>query len=197
MNKSPLLEEMKFLFLLDFIKWIDKKIAEEWSELEERKENGEFNEYEDYEAAMDYPLYRAKYAAEAVLHLLNALVDEQLRILVEVSKEYTFDPKKPALPAEKVSKLRFPEIKEHIEEKYKISLEDLDEWEHYTKIRNDVNNLKHSAGLKRLKEVLKKNGSLNELHYEPSLEDAKESVKICIRLVRSLHKIVNKYDKAT
>ena len=192
---SPLLEEMKFLFLRDFANWIDKGISIEWAGLEVRSENGEFKEYEDYEAAMDYPLFRANYAAEAVLHLLNTLVDEQLRNLVEASTEYSYDPNKPALPADKMRHLSFREIQNHIEDSYQIFLKDIEGWDHYVKIREIVNSLKHSAGQRRMKEVIAEGGSWNELHYKPKLEDAKESVDICIRLVRSLHSIANRNEQ--
>lgn len=194
---SPLIEEMKFLFLRDFASWIDEGIGREWGKLQERTENGEFEEYENYETAMDYPLFRAKYAAHAVLHLLNALVDEQLRNVVAAGTEYTYDPNKPMLPSEKIAHLSFRKIQKHIEDRYRISLVDIEGWDHYLKIRKIVNTLKHSAGERRLRELFEEGSSWESLHYEPELEDAMESVDICLRFVRSLFRIVCSYEKTS
>jgi len=194
---SPLLEDMRFLFLRDFVNWLNNGIAIEWGKLEKRAENGEFEKYEDYEAAMDYPQFRAKYAAEAVLYLLNALVDEQLRNLVEAGTEYTLDPRKPALPAEEIARLSFREIQDHIEDMYKITLKDLEGWDDYIEIRNIVNSLKHSGGQRRIKEVLTEGGSWNDLHYKPKLEDAKKGLDICIHLVRTLLRIAHRNEQKT
>lgn len=192
---SSLTEEMKFLFLRDFAQWIDEGIDREWGKLQKRAESGEFEEYENYEAAMDYPLFRAKYAAHAVLHLLNVLVDEQLRNIVSVSTEYSYEPNKPTLPSEIISRLSFREIRKHIEDRYKISLIDIEGWDHYLKIRKIVNALKHSSGERRLREVSEEEGTWKDLRYEPKLEDVKESVDICRRLVRSLFRIVHCNEK--
>lgn len=194
MQISPLIEEMKFYFLRDFVNWIDECIAREWGSIEKKRQTGEFAEYANYESAMDYPLFRAEYAAHAVLHLLNALVDEQLRNIVEASTEFTYDHTKPALPSEKVGRLSFGKIIKHIDNTLSISLTDIEGWNHYLQVREMVNALKHTAGKRHLGEVLNEGGSWDDLKYKPMLEDVKESVNVCRKLVSTLFEILRKHE---
>ncbi|MBI3525387.1 MAG: hypothetical protein HY066_12870 [Betaproteobacteria bacterium] len=175
---------MKFHFLSDFTKWILEGVDRDISQLEQRAEGGEFAEYEDYEAAMDYPFLRAKYAAEAILHLLNALVDEQLRNVAEALTDFTFDPGSPKLPSERISRLSFEDLIKAIERGTGLSLSDLGGWKEYQRIRKIVNALKHSAGQRPLRGVLEEGGNISDLSYDVTMDDVKEGIAASLKLVR-------------
>lgn len=190
MTFSPLLEEMKFHFLADFTTWIQEGVGRDFSKLAQRAEEGAFAEYEDYEAAMDYPLLRAKYGAEAILHLLNALVDEQLRNIAEVSTDFTFDPGSPKLPAERISRLRFEDLIKMIERRIGMSLTDLEGWAEYQRIRTIVNALKHSAGRRPFSDVLNEGGNIGDLSYDVTMDEAKAGIAASLKLVRNLFSVL-------
>lgn len=195
MHISPLLEEMKLHFLDDFARWITEGITREWNAIEHRAENGEFPDSENIESAMDYPLIREKYAAQAILHLLNTLVDEQLRYMAEAITEFQPPPTRPRWRSEKISNLSFRELKKIIEESYHIKLSALDGWNDYILIRNIDNASKHRSGLKHLREFFDEGGNLNEASHEVTVLDARTRISPCIELVRCLHKIALSYAK--
>lgn len=185
----PLLEEQKFHFLADFSKWIAEEIANEWSKIEHRRENGKFAEFGELEVAMDYPLVREKYAAQMITHLLNTLVDEQLRKLVEVVTEPVFSPNKPQFHSERIANLSFKDIKKKIEGSYNIHLDNVADWHEYEIVRNIDNSFKHRSGYKRFNEVLEEGGNINEAKHSISVEKAREYIEVCLRIVRDLHRI--------
>lgn len=186
---SYLIDELKFHFLDDFAKWIEKGIAVEWGNIEKRREDGEFAEYEEYEATMDYPLLREQYAAQAILHLLNTLVDEQLRKMVEASVMPAHDPAKPKFHFERIADLRYPEIKSAIEKSYGVELSSLEGWFDYENVRELDNAFKHRSGNKRFKELLDAGESINDVKHEVCIAFARSQIRPCVQLVKELHRI--------
>lgn len=186
---SYLLDELKFHFLDDFAKWLEKGIAVEWGNIERRREDGEFSEYEEYEAAMDCPLLREQYAAQAILHLLNTLVDEQLRKMVEASMTPVHKPAKPKFHFERIADLSYPEIKSAIERSYGVEFSSLEGWSDYENVRELDNAFKHRSGNKRYKELLDAGENISDVKHEVSISFARSQIRPCVQLVKELHRI--------
>ncbi|WP_029922413.1 hypothetical protein [Nevskia soli] len=174
MSKLPILVSMDLLFLRDFLNHVKSDVATEWTEIEAQSERGEFEEYEDYERAMNYPLVRAEIGARAVYHELNALVESQLQALAE-TRWQRLNPSRSNDPAKwkTVADASFGQVRELIEAEYGIYLVDVEGWCHIEKLREVVNAYKHRRGNKRMSEIFKdRTAYKGTFRYETSIDEA-------------------------
>jgi hypothetical protein len=161
-------------FLRDFLDHLERDVALEWAQIEKRNQNGDFPEYEDYEAAMDFPLFREKFSARAIINELNALVEEVLQSKAEPAWRLRHGKTEMKNIPSPVWEQRFGKIWELIEAYYGIRGSDIPGWDVYDKLRDMANAFKHRRGFRRFSNIFKK-GVLDssEAQYRATFENAR------------------------
>jgi hypothetical protein len=157
-------------FLRDFLSHLERDIALEWSEIEARNEEGAFHDFGDYEAAMDYPLFREEFAAKSLFNELNILVEETLHSAAasawraEQASQGANSLPKPEweLPIGKIWEL--------IENHHNVNRKNLPGWDVYNKLREINNAFKHRRGFRRFSDLFQSD--------KKTLEDARHKAKI-------------------
>ncbi|MEE8342834.1 MAG: hypothetical protein V3R51_03435 [Gammaproteobacteria bacterium] len=162
---------MHLHFLRDYLRKLDSIIAVEWRDIKSRSENGEFEEFGDYESAIDYPLFRSEYAARTVMYELNAMAEGVLQSLAEPFWREQQSSKK----IKSIHDLPFLAILELVEKHYEIYLKDVDGSDDFEELRKMVNAFKHRKGFRRHKDM-ERNPETDgfEFQYRASLEQAEK-----------------------
>jgi len=189
MSQIPILVHMQLHFLRDFLEHIEKGVAVEWASLGKRAENGEFEDYGDYERAMDYPLFRMDFGARAVYYELNALLESELQSLAAP----IWHSRRPQATL-KQSKLRtihdlsVGEVVELLESKYGIERNNFPGWDAYEELRRRVNAFKHRRGMRRF-EDMKNNPDTGgiEIRYKATFDEARNFLSDIKTLLDNLY----------
>jgi hypothetical protein len=177
-------------FLRDFLSHLERDIALEWSEIETRNKEGEFRDFEDYESAMDYPLFREQFTAKSIFNELNILVEETLHSAaslpwrMEQATQRTDPLPKPEweLPIGKIWEL--------IENHYCIRRTDLPGWEVYNELREMNNAFKHRRGFRRFRDILQSDKpSFEEARHKAKIDDAKRFLDEIERFILGVAKL--------
>ncbi len=139
---------MNIHFLTDFLRNIEEAVSRELDDLEAKCENGEIQEYEDYERLQDYPLFRAEFGSKAIFYELNAMVESQLhskatpRFLIEKNNgKYK--------RKDSASELGYYDLLKIIESEYGSLENKVKNWAEYVQLRKTVNSFKHNKGIRK------------------------------------------------
>jgi hypothetical protein len=166
MTTHWLLEDMQIAFLKNFLDHVGCDVAAEWDQIDERNSRGDFPDYTDYEAALNFPLARLELAAKAILYELNALVEARLHALAEHPWQLAAELPGPKTISElrrvhpeslsrvkMVSDLSLKQIIKLIEAHYTVTLADLTGWDQFENNRAAVNSFKHRGGRKHNRDI--------------------------------------------
>lgn len=188
MPRLSLSVTMNLHFLRDFLDHLERDAEKEWIELQERAENGDFQDLGDYESAMDYPIFRAEFGARAVYYELNALLESQLQALAEPVWR-RMNPSTPAdsLRLRSVEDLPIGRICALIKDRYGVDPAEVDGWEPVARLREIVNAYKHRQGMKRLRDICRNpETGAYDFRYETSLTEAAAYLEIVPKFLHNL-----------
>ena len=161
-------------FLRDFLSHLERDIALEWSEIETRNEEGEFRDFEDYEAAMDYPLFREEFTVKSIFNELNILVEQTLHSAASLVWRTERDIQKTGSRPKPEWELPIGKIWELIENHHGICRTDLPGWDVYNELREINNAFKHRRGFRRFSDILRSDKrSLEDAHHKAKIGNAK------------------------
>ena len=162
-------------FIRDFYNHSASDVWNEWQQLDERNKQGEFPEYEDYESAKDFPLFRGKFSAGAIIHELNSLAEDVLHSKAtpawmerqgKIAKKRVFSP---------VWEQSIGTTWELVEDYYHICRSDLPGWDAYSKLRDVANAIKHRQGFRRFSETVEKGlFDMDNVQYRVTFESVKD-----------------------
>jgi len=168
MSKPFFIVEFELCSLKNFLDSVINVAICEIDEIEKRNKDEAYPEFEDYEAAFDFPIARIDIACRAVLYELVALVETKLQYIADEPWSQSSKHKGPQnifdsdridnesfSKVKMVSDLRFNDIVALIEEHYRINLNSLPEWEKILELRNMVNSFKHSQGFMDFRKIIK------------------------------------------
>lgn len=186
MSYEPIEIGMQLHFLGDYLRKIDSSIAVEWGEIESRAENGEFEDFGDYESAMDYPLFRSQYAARTVMYELNAMVEGVLQNLADPFWQEQQNSEK----IKSIYDLPFWAVVEIVEKYYGIRLKDIDGSDAFYELRKAVNSFKHRKGFRRHEDLMRnpETGGV-EFQYRATLELAEDFLEKIPLFLNRLYEI--------
>lgn len=160
--------------LRDFLDHLEKDVTLEWCEIEKRNENGEFPGYEDYEAAMDFPLFREKFSARSIVSELNALVEEVLQSKADPAWRARHERNEKTSIPSPIWEQQIGTVWELIEAYYGIRRSGISGWSIYDKLRDTANAFKHRRGFRRFSDIAQKGAFLsNEAQYRATFKNAK------------------------
>jgi hypothetical protein len=127
----------------NFLDHVDREAGQEIESAMQRNEAGEFEEVDDFENALYFPVMRQEIAARAVFYEITALIESELQASAT----------EPWLEADKfrglqttVHDLRFGEVVKMIERTYNVNIREFEGAETLFEIRETVNAFKHRDG---------------------------------------------------
>ena len=188
MGNSFIILHLELNAIKHFLDYIIQGSGEEIGEISQKNENGYFNEFDDYENAISYPLLRQEIAVRAVFYEITSLVEHELQNSAQkawqLSKKHKGPksllelcnlPNRDIRPLKMVSDLKFSDILKLIEEYYQIKAARLPGYTSVLKIREIVNAFKHRKGFKDFRKI--NPSKINLELYRPEVEEAYDAVK--------------------
>jgi len=197
MNGNYVALQIKLEAIRSFLEHVDREAGDEIIGIDERNDSGEFEDEDDFDNTLFFPVMRQDIAARAVYSELNALIEYELHISAHGtwldstkhrgrkfldSNNLTL---KSIRELKMVSDLPFGEIRKLIEEKYKIDIKELDGGEAFFKMREMVNAFKHRNGLIDFRKQEAKDIKLVERH-EADIEHAYEAIDTAKVFIKAL-----------
>jgi len=173
----------------NFLNHVLNEAFGELEDINDRNENGEFNDYTQLESLFDFPLKRIELATRTVYNEINIIFENELqRIAYEPwikSKEYP-DPKTINLSnvtlneirsLKMINDLHFKQIIKLIEKKYKLKISTLPGAKELFNLRNKVNAIKHRQGYIDFRKQIHSLKSLQKISekYKLSEEEARST----------------------
>lgn len=159
MRGNYLLLHIELDAIRNFLKHTDDEAGAEIRSVFGRNDAGEYKDIDDFENALFQPLTRQEISARAVYYELNALMERELQASAHLpwleSEKHrgpkTLDWDNMTLDSVRslkmVEDLRFGEVVNLIEEKYRIRIKDLGGADTFLQVREMVNSFKHRKGL--------------------------------------------------
>lgn len=187
MSINHVVLQIKLEAIKSFLGHVDRDAGDEIENVFERNESGEFEDEDDFENAIFFPVMRQEIAARAVYSELNALIESELHNSAYIpwlestkhrgpkSLDFNSLTLESIRDLKMVSDLPFGEIKKLIEEKYKINIKDLDGGDAFFKMREMVNAFKHRNGLIDFRKQEAKDIKLVERH-KADIEHAYDAI---------------------
>lgn len=174
MAKQTIHITARLKFIENFLDHLEREVRSEWSEIVERRKQGKCFDYSEYEAAMDFPLFREQFSTRAVVNELNGMAEEVLQTMAEPA----YHEKQNKINKENISKpiweLPIGKVWELIEDHYKIRREDIPEWKVYDELREMVNSFKHGRGFRRLSDILEKGVIDSDIQHQATFKNARQ-----------------------
>jgi hypothetical protein len=141
-------------------------IGEEWNDVEKRNENGEFSEFEDYEAALDLPWFMEDFCARSFILELNIYVENILQERVHSA----WNKKRKNGP---VWEQQISTVWKLIEENYNIKKSDITNYNIYENLRDMANAFKHRKGFRLFSKIEQNMLDFNNARYKATFTDVK------------------------
>ena len=188
MEERFLFVTMKVCLLKNFLAHVESDVAKEWQEIEYKKERGEFETFENYESVIDYPIFRARFAARAICYELYALTERVLRGLaakewhkLEMSMPQSSKPRT-------IYDLPIGQVIKMVETRFDIKVSEIEGGSDFDRLRKMVNAFKHRSGGRRIEDVLPdpETGFL-EFQWEATLEEARLLLQSIPRFLQTLY----------
>lgn len=184
-----LLLELELRMIKHFLDNVCQGCGQEIEQIEQKNEEGYFNDFGCYENAISYPLIRQELAIRTVYYELAAIIEHELQECAypawHASKkhkgpktlfEVADSPERDRLCLRMISDWKFPEINKLIEEYYQIKIEQLLGKQNIAKIREIVNSFKHRKGIKDFRKTGSHKLKIGE-QYRPTIEEAYDAIK--------------------
>lgn len=201
--KGDLLFDLELSMLRHFLDHVAGGCAEETAEIKKKAEDGEYNEYEDYEAAFDRALFRHKYAVRLVYYELAAIIEREVQACASPAWQASRRHKGPkSLPEvlslphgsieslKMISDLNFSDLLKLLKEYCQIDLGQLPQAESVLEVRDIVNSFKHRHGFK---EFRRQNSGILRIgeQHRPSTQEARDAIERVSLFVKTLWKTVS------
>lgn len=168
-----IIEQLRFL--RSFLMRLEKDIGMEWAEIEKRNEEGEFQDFGDYEAAMDYPLFLEKFTVRSIFNELNILAEQTLHEAAASAWRIEQEKRPGKVIPKPEWELPIERIWELIESYYNIRRSDLPGWAAYKELREINNAFKHRLGFRRFSDIFQsKNIGLEENRHKAEIDNTKK-----------------------
>jgi hypothetical protein len=189
MEKPFLFVAVKLDLLNNFLEHVESDIAKELQEIKDKNQRGEFETFDDYESARDYPIFRERFGARAVCYELHALTEGVLRNLAakEWHKELGIQ-QPPSLKPKTIYDLQIGQVIKMIETRFDIKMSEVEGWSDFDRLRKMVNAFKHRSGGRRIEDMLPdpETGFL-EFQWEATLEEARLLLQSIPRFLQALY----------
>jgi hypothetical protein len=173
-----------------FIDRLLEDVGREFDAIEKLAECGEFETYEDLEAAQNFPLARYEIGMKAVIYELNSLIESEIYEFAYVPWKESKKNKGPKSIDElgkfelksmtkikMVNDINIVEAIKLIESYYSLNFDDIEYWKDVRNMRKAVNAFKHRKGYKHFREI---DWATKGLHFPQKYELDMENVLITL-----------------
>ncbi len=158
--------EIQISLLRSFLDDARRSVGKDIARIENQNEKGRYKSFEDYERALDAPIYKLFLSSRAVAYELSALVERTFHQFASrawrESKKYQGPKHIMDLPnideknlrqIKMVSDLPFSKVIQLIERYYDFNLSDIEGWKDVGDLREIVNSFKHRDGFKHPRDI--------------------------------------------
>jgi hypothetical protein len=153
---------------------MEKDVALEWSEIEKQRDQGEFSDYGQYEAAMDLPLFREQFAVRAIVYELNTLAEEVIYSKVEPAWKREQEGTGGRGIPKPIWEQPIGVVWKLIEDCYEVRRSELPGWHVYDGLRDMANAFKHRRGFRRFSDIAKKSVmDMGDVQYQATFKNVR------------------------
>ncbi|MBD2162364.1 hypothetical protein H6F46_16870 [Limnothrix sp. FACHB-1083] len=192
----------------NFLEHTDAEAGVEIQSVFEKYHAGEYEDIDDFDNALFYPMERQEMAARTVFYELNALSESELQRSAHVpwlESEKHSGPKaldwhnmtlNSIRSLKRVNDLPFKDILKLIENKYKIRVKDLEEADTFFQVREMVNSFKHREGYIDFRKQELKDIDFVAC-YKADIEQAYQAIDKTYTFITALWKATNREPSPT